>query len=330
MRRSINRSRYGRHIESCTRLPTKSRFGIASVARRARTLLICLIAVAVSEPSQGQSPTVSASSQTMIYEGFTEPRYDIMVAATEIGRLETVHVEVGDRVQAGQIVGQLEDVIQASSVRIATLQTKMTGELKAAKADVDLHQSRTESLRKLAADGMARPDELVRAETDLRVASSRYLAVQEQLQLRNLELERFQLQLQRRKIRAPMDGVISQLFHQPGEYITPGDPAVVRLLVMDKLYAVFNIPVEDTATVQVGSSVRVFLRSNSTTIDASVSSIAPDIDGESGTVQVRVELDNTDRKLLAGDRCTMQLASRGVPKSARLPSTTRTWGGRKQ
>jgi multidrug efflux pump subunit AcrA (membrane-fusion protein) len=128
-----------------------------------------------------------------------------------------------------------------------------------------------------------------------------------------------------------MDGVISQLFHQPGEYITPGDPAVVRLLVMDKLFAVFNIPVEDTAVVQVGSPVRVFLRSISTTINASISSIAPDIDGESGTVQVRVELDNANRSLLAGDRCTLQLASHAIPSSARLPATTtRTRGTTKR
>ncbi len=244
-----------------------------------------------------------------------------MVAATEIGRLESVNVEVGDHVKAGQIVGQLEDAIQASSVRIARLQTEMTGELHAAKAEVDLHQSRTQTLRRLAADGTARPDELVRAETDLRIASSRYAATQETLELRRLELERFELQLQRREIRAPMDGVISQVFHQPGEYITPGDPAVVRLLVMDKLFAVFNIPVEDTAVVEVGSPVRVFLRSSSTTINAAITSIAPDIDGESGTVQVRVELDNAGRSLLAGDRCTLQMASHTVPSSARLPAT---------
>ena len=302
-----------------------------SVAHRVGSLLACLILFTMSTQAYGQASGVSASSQTMIYEGFTEPKHDIMVAATEIGRLETVYVKVGDRVKAGEIVGQLEDVIQVSSVTIATHQTKMTGELNAAKAEVDLHQLRTESLRRLAADGMARPDELVQAETDLRIARSRYLAAQEQLELRKLELERFKLQVQRRKVRAPMDGVISHLFHQPGEYITPGDPAVVRLLVMDKLYAVFNIPVEDTAFIRAGSAVRVFLRSNSSTINAAITSIAPDIDGESGTVRVRVELDNANRRLLAGDRCTMQLASGAIPKSARLPSTAaRTRGARKQ
>jgi RND family efflux transporter MFP subunit len=166
---------------------------------------------------------------------------------------------------------------------------------------------------------MARPDELTRAETDLSIAVARARAAEEQLKLRELELQRYRLQLERRKVRVPMDGVVSQVFRKPGEYITPGDPAVIRLLVMDKLYAVFNVPVEDTSLIKLGTPVRVFLRSTSATIDATVSFIAPDIDGESGTVQIRVELDNPDRRLLAGDRCTLRLASTKRPETARVP-----------
>jgi RND family efflux transporter MFP subunit len=262
----------------------------------------------------------------MIYEGFTEPRHDIMVAATEIGRIEAVEVEVGDRVEAGQEVGHLEDALQASSVKIGRLQAEMTGELEAARAESELHRSRTDTLRKLAADGMARPDELVRAETDLRIASARLVAAEEQVTLRKLELERYKLQFERRRIRVPMDGVISEVFHKPGEYLTPGDPAVVRLLVMDKLFGVFNIPVEDTAFIKVGSPVKVYLRSSSTTLEATITSIAPDIDGESGTVQIRVELDNTDRRLLSGDRCTLRLTSQATVNSARRPPDRASFG----
>jgi hypothetical protein len=48
------------------------------------------------------------------------------------------------------------------------------------------------------------------------------------------------------------------------------------------------------------------------------------IDGESGTVEVRLELDNRKRDLLSGDRCTLQVfpkqdqASLGYPTRAVL------------
>ncbi len=298
---------------------------LALIALAAMVALL-LPSMSLAQTAQPAKNSSTRSQSLMVYEGFTEPRHDIMVAATEIGRLESVTIELGDHVKAGQVIGSLEDALQASSVRIATLQSEMTGELNAAKAEADLHRSRVASLRQLAAEGMARPDELTRAETDFRIATARYVAAEEQLTLRKLELDRYQLQLQRRKIRVPMDGVISKIFHKPGEYITPGDPAVVRLLVMDKLFAVFNVPVEDTTVVKVGAPVRIYLRSNSTTLDAEITSIAPDIDGESGTVQVRVELDNADGALLAGDRCTLRLASAGRPSSAKRPVAGAVYG----
>ena len=271
-----------------------------------------------SLPSQSQvsMPSGDASRQ-MIYEGFTEAKYDIMVSATEIGRLETMLVDVGDEVKAGQVIGQLEDALQQSSVRIAELQIKMRGELQASQSEVDLHESRTAVLRKLAIDGMARPDELARSETDLRIAKAKLLAVQEQLKLRELELERYRLQVDRRLIHVPNDGVVSEIFHRSGEYITPADPAVIRLLVVDKLYGVFNVPVEDTASIQVGTRVRIYFRSNGKSVEANITSVSPAIDGESGTVQLRVELDNENRRFLVGDRCTLRVIPSTMRSAAR-------------
>lgn len=265
----------------------------------------------------------SAPSMAGEYDGFTEPQHDIMVAAAEIGRLERIDVKVGDRVEKGQVIGKLEDALQVASVKIAKMQAVMTGELEAAKAEAALNQVRTMKLRQLAGEGMARPDELRRSEADLRISLARQMAAEEQLLLRGLELERYQLQLERRQILSPMAGVISKVFHKPGEYITPGDPAVVRLLVMDRVDAVFNVPVEEISGMAAGDPVRVYLRSSSVTLAAEVTSIAPDIDGESGTVQVRVELDNKDGRLLVGDRCTLQMLRKSRrPKAALLSPRT--------
>ena len=266
----------------------------------AATVIASVVWVRAQSPSDPTAPT-------MVYEGFTEPHHDIMVAATEIGRLESLEVRVGDRVQAGQVIGQLEDGLQSAAVKIAEMQTTMTGELRAAQAEFELNQLRVNNLRRLFNESAARSTELLRAEADYKISASRQLAAEEDAKLRQLELERYRLQLERRKIRSPMSGVIAKVFHKPGEYITPSEPAVVRLLVMDKLFAVFAVPVEDVADVKPGAPVSVYLRSLSLSLDATISSIAPVIDGESGTVQVRVSLDNASGRLLAGDRCALRL-----------------------
>ncbi|NND99919.1 MAG: efflux RND transporter periplasmic adaptor subunit [Pirellulaceae bacterium] len=271
----------------------------------------------------------ASSQQTseQVFDGFTEPKYDIMVAATELGRIDRVLVQEGDRVRQGDVVAQLDDAVQLASVKIAQLQAEQVGEVNAAKADVLLHRTRTDHLRQLSAERMARPDELRRAEADLKIAEARETAALEQVQLRKLELDRFRLQFERRKVIAPMDGVVAKVFHHPGEYITPADPAVIRLLVTDQLYGVFNVPIEDAGSLRIGSEVRVYLRSQSRTMTAKVYGISAAIDGESGTLKVRVLLPNEDSRLLAGDRCTMQMVtptqrqrSAAVPDSTGIPA----------
>jgi RND family efflux transporter MFP subunit len=273
----------------------------------ALAMVACLCAHGFGQGRRSAKGVSIGSSTSLTYEGFTEPKQDIMVAANELGRLASLDVEIGDSVEAGEVIGHLEDALQKMAVKLSRVQVAMTGELEATKAEVELNRSRTIQLRHLIADEMARPDELTRAETDLRIAVARRDAALEQLELRKVELQRYELQLDRRKLRAPTTGVIANIFHHPGEYITPGDPAIVRLMVIDTLYAVFNLPVEDTQALRIGDMARVFLRSSSTTVKAAITSIAPNIDGESGTVQVRVELDNPERKLLSGDRCTLQI-----------------------
>ncbi|GAA5505193.1 hypothetical protein Rcae01_00634 [Novipirellula caenicola] len=283
------------------------------------TLLCSLGAISLADPPQAFSQAPSYSQpQTLVYDGFTEPQHDIMVAAAEVGLLLSMEVELGDSVEAGQVIGRLDDEVQSSAVKLAEMQANMRGNEDAVRVEAELQRQRVGMVRALAAKDMARPDELRRTEADLEIAEARLVAAKEQSHLRRLELERYQLQLERRKIVAPVGGVIAELFREPGEYVSPSDPVIARLLVMDRLIGVFNVPAEEIGRLSIGTPARVFLRSNGKTIDTKISSIAPDIDGESGTVQVRVELNNREHDLRAGDRCTLSI----LPASQRDPAGT--------
>lgn len=247
-----------------------------------------------------------AGAVTIDHEGFTTPKFDILVAATEIGRLASVDVEIGDRVKAGDTIAKLEDGLQLEAVATAQWRAQMRGETDAAKAETELMKLRLEQLQSLANQEIARPDELKRAIADWEIAKARELGAMEQDKLRKLELSRYELQLQRRKVRAPMDGVVAELFHAPGEYITPADPAVIRLVVLEQLYGVFNVPVEEMRSIDLDDTVSVFLESVGKSVQGTIASIAPNIDGESGTIKVKVLLDNRDGSLRSGDRCRMK------------------------
>ena len=246
-----------------------------------------------------------------------------MLASDEAGRIASIDVVVGQQVSAGQIVARLENAVQAASLRTAQVQVDMVGEKNAARVELELNELRAEKLRSLAAKNMARPDELRRAEADLKIARARVASMEEQHQLRLAEWERAKVLLDRRLVKAPMNGIVSELFLSPGESVSPSTPSVMEILVVDQLIAIFDVPVQDTFQLQIGHPVRVRLRSLAESVDSTVSSITPKIDGQSGTVQVRVTLDNADGRLLSGDRCTLQILESRRAQSASLPGSNR-------
>lgn len=263
-------------------------------------VLVCLV---------GSAPRGAAGSGSMLqFDGFVEPLEDIQVAALEIGNLQHVLVQVGDRVEAGDVIAVLDQSLQESAVAIARIHTSMRGQANAAKAERDLHLVRAEQLRRLRAEGLARPDEISRAEADLRIAEARLLTVEEELKLREAERQRYELQLDRRKVRAPIAGTVARIFRRAGEFVSPSDPSIVRLINTDQLVAVVNIPAEYAMPLSAGTAVRVHLATLRRTVPATIESVAPLIEGESGTVQVRILLPNPDRELRAGDRCTVTLS----------------------
>ncbi|QDT60337.1 Cobalt-zinc-cadmium resistance protein CzcB [Stieleria bergensis] len=284
---------------------------------RATTLALasglCVLPVAAQSPSQVNRVSrststgldTSYSSRSKEYIGYTIPSHDVMVAATEIGRLGQVQVKIGDRVKKQQVLASLEDGLQREAVTTAKWRSEMRGEMDAAKAEVNLAKLRLEQLERLAQQDVARPDEVIRARADVEIAESRYLTAVEDRKLRQLDLSRYEMQLKRRNIYAPFDGVVSEIFHQPGEYITPADPAVVRLVVLDELYAVFNIPAQDINVFEVGSKVSLVLTTTPKPVTGVVDAITPQIDGESGTIKMQVLIKNPEGRFRAGDRCRL-------------------------
>jgi RND family efflux transporter MFP subunit len=265
-------------------------------------------------------------SEEYSYDGFTEPAKDVLVSALEIGRLESVLVNVGDRVKVGQVLATLEDSLQVIGVEVAKQQLEMKGEVDSATAEYQLHVNRTAQLRSLAARGTARPDELLRAETDLQLAEAKLLTAREQQVGRELEWKRQVVQLERRRVVSPLDGVVVRVMRQPGEYVSPSDASIVRVIDKQSLIAIFNLPASDAFHIRVGQVIPIRPRTTTGVIEGKIESIAPAIDGESGTVAIRLRIDNKDELLFPGDRCIManvrQLGQIGEDGSATSRSGT--------
>lgn len=265
-----------------------------------------------SSPSVGSRPSISGN---VSYEGFSRAIQDVQVSTEEIGQLIDVPVELGQAIKKGQILAQLDDRLERAAVVVSSVQASMEGEIAAAKATYTMQAQRLAQLKQLQRDQMAGADEVRRAELELAVADARWLIAREQRELREAELERLSLQIERRKLRAPFDAIVAEKHLDTGAAVTPGTSMVVRLIRTDLLVGVFNVPAEKSFAMHTGMATQVFFRAARQTVDGVIESLSPVINGESGTVEVRVRIDNPDGSLRPGDRCSMRIAP--------IPSLTR-------
>jgi RND family efflux transporter MFP subunit len=253
------------------------------------------------------------------FDGFIKPLRDAQIAFPESGILQSMNVEIGQRVERGERLAELDDVVQRSNLRIAETQAAQEGELSTARAEHELHLRRLQTLRRLAQENLSQPEELHRAETDLAIAAGRLQVAQEGWELRHLELERVRLLLERRTLRAPFAGIVTELYRETGEYVPPTDPSVLRLIAVDQMVAVVNAPADALGQAQKGARVRVRTTVPRAVFEATIQSVSPAIDGESGTVRVRAVFDNHRHLSRAGDRCTI-IFSREALKAAQAPT----------
>lgn len=249
-----------------------------------------------------------------VIRGFQEAE----VAFTEGGVIRDVLVRVGQSVAKDEPLANLESELQAANLKIARQQAQMHGILDAAEAEHELALLKAKGLRELAPELRSSPQELLRAEAELNVAAGRLLAAQEELKLRQLEVEKAVIQLERRTLRAPFAGVVSSIHHRIGENVAPLEPKLIRLISCDQMIA--DIFVDAKFYGQMKATNQLSIRSvhAEKTATAEIMWIAPALESGSSVFLVSAQFANVDGAFLAGDQCYATLPTKPQSSSARL------------
>lgn len=268
-----------------------------------RSVCLALAAVCLA-PTAGLTQENTVVTLDPI-DGFTEPYKVVHIASPENGVLATLDIKEGDRVSNGQVLGALNSDVHAAMLKVAEAGMAARGRLESAEAELALRRTRLEKLRILAERGHARHEEVNRAEADLEIAEGNTLSVREDLDAKRLEYERIRLQLERRSVRATLDGVVTEVFKQPGEYVGPGDPVIAEIVQLNPLAAVFMMTRQEAAGLAPGQPVTVKMADTFATTSGTVEYVAPTTDAESGLLRVKVRVDNSDGSVHSGEACSL-------------------------
>lgn len=214
------------------------------------------------------------------------------------GRVIAANVNVGDRVERGQILFTVDspDLLQASSALIAAagvlnLQNRtlkrVTDNLKGgggAQKDVDQaisDQQTAEGALRAARDVMRiygkTDEEVERIVTDRRADSTLM-------------------------VRSPLAGYVTARNAAPGLLLQPGNaPAPITLADAKSMWMIANVPEADSALLQVGQQVQARVSAlPGKTFDGTISVVGATVDPQTRRTMVRSEIADPDHALRAG------------------------------
>jgi RND family efflux transporter MFP subunit len=240
------------------------------------------------------------------FEGFTEPYRVVELASDENGIVETVTVREGDHVSAGDVLVILNNDLQRVQMELAThLATSQSG-YEASKQAYDKRKQVFEQVAKMRDKGFVNENELLRAEMEMSIAWAKLKTSEDELIARQIEARRAEIQFNSRHVKAPFDGIVSKVHRQKGEYVSPINADILTLIDDSQLYAVFNIPSSQLKDFTVGREVALILEHGGT-VTGQVDSIGLLVDSRSGTVEIKVLVNNAGRKFRAGESCTLNI-----------------------
>jgi len=207
--------------------------------------------------------------------GTVEAQHAYAVGPIQAGRLLSVRVDQGDRVQAGQLLAELDpvDLSQraeaASSAAARSRQAAQAAQAQVAEADsrARLAQANSERYQALyrqnfVAREMAdsRRHEAAAAEAALAAARANASGALREIGRAEAELRGIDQLRQSLKLVSPIDGVVTAREAEPGTTVVAGQ-AVLRLVDPARLWVRARVDQARAEGVQVGQAANIVLRS---------------------------------------------------------------------
>jgi HlyD family secretion protein len=215
-----------------------------SLARRDRSPRVDTAAIELRE----LTATVRAS-------GTIQPKRQVNVSANTIGTITHLAIEEGQRVQAGDLLLQIDPTEYLAAVN-ALEASVLTGEadLRLAQASLEKAEIDHRRARELFAQNLTSEENLLAAATAARVEAARVEAARHRLAQVRANLQKAQHDLQKVTITAPMTGLITRLNVEEGENAIMGtlnNPGTVLLTIADMGTLEAVVEVDETEVVQV-------------------------------------------------------------------------------
>lgn len=271
----------------------------------------------------------AAEDSSRIYPGTTRPVRQVSLRSQAEGRLLNLNADVGDTVQRGQVVGNLDNVLLQTAVgeaqaELAARQFEVTqAEAELADIRTSIEESRVrfqqasndaQRLKTLASQGAVSTQEAEQAQTTLVAAEQALQSSQEQVRTRQQAVAAAQQRVEAQRsilretqqrlsfanLTASLSGVVLERVAEPGDLVLPGE-AVLTLGDLSRVLVVIEVADSNLTEFSVGQSVELAIDAfPNETFTGQVTRISPVADSTSRLLPVEITVANPDGRIGSG------------------------------
>jgi len=284
--------------------------------------------------------------QTVTVNG-TLAAYDHTTLSIKVpGRLQTISINLGSVVDKGQVIAQVAQQdyklrVQQAEAALAQARARLglspdgaddrvsaeeTGPVRQAKAILDDAKSKRDRALKLMQQGVIPRADYDTADSDYKVALSRYQDGLEEIRNRQglLAQRRSELALAKQQladtiIYAPLEGVVQEKQASVGEYLAAGAP-IVDIVRIDPLRLRVDVPERESHSIRTGQSVRVTVEGDPESYLGFVKRLSPTISAQNRVLAVEADVRNNGR-LRPGAFVRAEIVTDQTSTAVTVPST---------
>jgi RND family efflux transporter MFP subunit len=272
----------------------------------AKSVMAIAALLAVTRYASAQQQ-LSASEQPMgEFDCVVEAKMMIKLGSPDTGLVDALKVDRDTTIKKGEVVAQLDSDLQRIALELARLKAGNEGDINSERTRLAYRSSEAERAENLNSKQIVTIKVRDEAVTERNLAALALAKAELEHKMAQVDMEQAQARLDRRSIRSPVNGVVSDVTIRPGEYVYEQTP-LMTIAEIDPLYVKVFIPVRHYRKVHIGTNAEVMPEEPIGGVyKAQVTLVDRVFDTASSTFGVRLELPNPGYTLPAGMRCRIR------------------------
>lgn len=214
---------------------------------------------ATAAPPRTHTVALGDVEDTVAAVGSLQPRTYVDVGTQVSGQLRTIRVEVGDRVEQGQLLAEIDPTVYETRVAADQAQLKvLRANLQERRVQLELSEKQFDRQRRLRETRTASEEAYDSADAARKQIAAQIMALEANIQQAEATLKSNQANLSYTRIHAPMSGTVIDVTARRGQTLNANQqaPIILRIAELDVMTVQAQVSEADVARLKLGMPVR--------------------------------------------------------------------------